>query len=84
MLTEEETREIEAQLQHYDQKRAASVEAMQVVQQRRGWVSDENLRDIAGLLGMTPDELDAVATFYSHIFRKPVGRHVILLCDSVS
>jgi NADH-quinone oxidoreductase subunit E len=33
---------------------------------------------------MTPDELDNVATFYNLIFRKPVGRHVILLCDSVS
>jgi NADH-quinone oxidoreductase subunit E len=25
-----------------------------------------------------------VATFYNLIFRKPVGRHVILLCDSIS
>jgi NADH-quinone oxidoreductase subunit E len=33
---------------------------------------------------MTPDELDSVATFYNLIFRKPVGRHVILVCDSVS
>ena len=33
---------------------------------------------------MTPDELDGVATFYNLIFRKPVGRHVIMLCDSVS
>ena len=33
---------------------------------------------------MTPDELDSVATFYNLIFRKPVGRHVILICDSVS
>jgi NADH-quinone oxidoreductase subunit E len=33
---------------------------------------------------MTPDELDNVATFYSLIFRQPVGKHVIYLCDSVS
>ena len=33
---------------------------------------------------MTADELDGVATFYNLIFRRPVGRHVILLCDSVS
>ena len=36
------------------------------------------------MLDMTPEELDAVATFYSFIFRKPVGRHVILICDSIS
>ena len=33
---------------------------------------------------MTPDELESVATFYNMIFRQPVGKHVILLCDSVS
>jgi NADH-quinone oxidoreductase subunit E len=33
---------------------------------------------------MTSDELDSVATFYNLVFRKPVGRHVILICDSIS
>jgi len=84
MLSEEERREIEAALERHDAKRAASIEAMKVVQRHRGWVSDSSIRDIAEILDMTPDELDSVATFYSLIFRKPVGKHVILLCDSVS
>jgi NADH-quinone oxidoreductase subunit E len=54
------------------------------VQRRRGWLSDESIKDVASMLGMTPEELDAVATFYSFIFRKPVSRHVILVCDSIS
>jgi NADH-quinone oxidoreductase subunit E len=33
---------------------------------------------------MTPAELDSVATFYNKIFRRPVGRNVIFICDSVS
>ena len=33
---------------------------------------------------MTPEELDGVATFYNLVFRRPVGRHVALICDSVS
>jgi NADH-quinone oxidoreductase subunit E len=84
MLTEEEKREIETELHHYEQKQAACVEAMKIVQRHRGWVSDESIRDIARLLEMTPDELDSVATFYNLIFRRPVGKHVILICDSVS
>jgi NADH-quinone oxidoreductase subunit E len=84
MLTEEEIREIEAELEHYEYKQAAGVEALKVVQQHRGWVSDEHLADVAELLAMTADELDSVATFYNLVFRKPVGRHVILLCDSIS
>jgi NADH-quinone oxidoreductase subunit E len=84
MLSDVERQEIEAELQHYEQKRAACIEALRIVQRHRGWVSDESINEIAALLGMTPDELDSVATFYNLIFRKPVGKHVILLCDSVS
>jgi NADH-quinone oxidoreductase subunit E len=83
MLTEQERTEILTELQHFAHKPAACVEALRIVQRHRGWVSDE-IKDIAELLGMTPDELDGVATFYSLIFRRPVGRHVILICDSVS
>ena len=84
MLSVEEQREIEAELPRYEQKRAVCIEALKIVQRHRGWVSDEALQDVAASLEMTPEELDGVATFYNLIFRKPVGRHVILVCDSVS
>ena len=84
MLSEQEIQEINTELGHSATKQSASIEALNIVQRYRGWVSDENLKDIATILEMTPDELDAVATFYSFIFRKPVGRHVILVCDSIS
>ncbi len=84
MLTEKEKREIEAELQHIAAKQSASIEALKVIQRHRGWVSDEAVNDIAEMLEMSPDELDGIATFYNMIFRKPVGRHVILVCDSIS
>jgi NADH-quinone oxidoreductase subunit E len=84
MLTTAETEAIEAIARRYENKQGASIEALREVQRSRGWVSDENLRDVARLLDMSADELDGVATFYNLIFRRPVGRHVILLCDSVS
>src|SRR5512143_3912770 len=84
MLSEEERQEIEHELTHYPEKRAACIEALKIVQAHRGWVTDEGLRDIAEFLEMSIDELEDVATFYNMIFRKPVGKHIILLCDSVS
>ncbi|HSB51871.1 MAG TPA: NADH-quinone oxidoreductase subunit NuoE [Dissulfurispiraceae bacterium] len=84
MLSQKERTEIAEVLSHHEHRRAACFEALSIVQRHRGWVQDESLREIAELLGMTPDELDSVATFYNLIFRKPVGRHVILICDSVS
>src|SRR5574340_138372 len=84
MLTEEERQEIEVEIPHYAQKQAVCIDAMKIIQRHRGWVSDDSLEDLAEFLGMTTDELDSVATFYNLIFRKPVGKHVILLCDSIS
>lgn len=84
MLSKDERQAIEAEFAHYPNKQAVCIEAMKVVQQHRGWVTDENLHDIGDLLNMTTDELDSVATFYNLIYREPVGRHVIHVCDSVS
>jgi len=83
-LTAEEKREIAEEQKRYPDRRAACVEALKIAQRSRGWISDETLRELAAHLGMTADELDGVATFYNMIFRRPVGRHVIFLCDSVS
>lgn len=84
MLTEEEKREIEQEFPHYENREAVCIDALKIVQRHRGWVSDESIRDLAEFLKMTPDELDAVATFYNLIFREPVGKHVVMLCDSIT
>ena len=84
MLSEEERRELEAEFPHYPTRQALSIDAMRIVQKHRGWVSNEALDDIGELLGLSRSDLDGVATFYNLIFRKPVGKHVIYLCDSVS
>ena len=83
-LTPEERQEINAEFARYPTRQAVCIEALKVVQRHRGWVSDEGLKDIGDALDMTPEELDAVATFYNLVFRRPVGRHVALICDSVS
>ncbi|MGY6215569.1 NADH-quinone oxidoreductase subunit NuoE [Methylolobus aquaticus] len=84
ILTAAEIAEIQAELAHYPSPSAASIEALKVVQKHRGWVADEPLKAVASLLNMSPEDLDAVATFYNLIFRQPVGRTVIYCCNSVS
>lgn len=84
MLTEQEKTEIEATFHEYPRKQHATLSALRVVQNHRGWISDEALADIAELLEISPDALDSVATFYNLIFRRPVGQHIIRVCDSVS
>ena len=83
-LTQEERAEIITLAQHGGTKRSACIEALKYVQGHYRWISDHHLGEIAGLLEMSPAELDSVATFYNLIFRRKVGAHVIFLCDSVS
>jgi NADH-quinone oxidoreductase subunit E len=84
MLTGEEIIEIEKAIHVVPHRKAACIEALKIVQTKRRWISDDALKDIAAFLEMSPAELDSVATFYNLIFRKPVGRHVILVCDSIT
>lgn len=84
MLSNEEKLEIEKVIAESLHWKDASVEALMVVQKRRGWISDELLEEVAKMLKMSPAELDSTVTFYDRIYREPVGRHVILLCDSAS
>ncbi len=84
MLTEEEIKEIQEEIKQYPYPAMACIDALKIVQQHHGWVPDESVKDIAQVLRISSEEVDSVATFYSRIYRKPVGRNVILICDSVS
>jgi NADH-quinone oxidoreductase subunit E len=84
MLTKAEKKEIQEEVKQYPYPAVACIDALKIIQHHRGWISDESVKDIARLLEISNEEVDSVATFYSRIYRKPVGRNVILICDSVS
>ena len=83
-LRETEIAEIEHERTLYPDARAVGLEALKIVQKHRGWVSDESLRAVAEYLRLPIAELEGVATFFNLIYRRPVGRNVILYCNSVS
>jgi len=83
-FSEEERHEIEHELTHYDDARAATIEALKIVQKHRGWVPDNAIAPLGKIIGIPASDVEGVATFYNMIFRRPVGRHVIKVCDSIS
>lgn len=83
-LSEAERSAIEHEMHHYEDPRAASIEALKIVQKARGWVPDGACDAIGEILGIPPSDVEGVATFYSQIFRVPVGRHIIRVCDSMT
>jgi NADH-quinone oxidoreductase subunit E len=83
-LSEAERQAIEQEKQHFEDPRAVSIEALKIVQQQRGWVPDGACEAIGALLGIPASDVEGVATFYSQIFRVPVGRHILRVCDSMT
>ncbi len=83
MLTDEEINEIQNQKKYYENSRAIVIEALKIVQKKRGWISDQAIYAISKILKINPSDVEGVATFYSQIFRQPVGRNIIRYCDSV-
>lgn len=83
-LSETERSAIEHEMHHYEDPRAASIEALKIVQKERGWVPDGAADAIGEILGIPASDVEGVATFYSQIFRQPVGRHIIRVCDSMT
>lgn len=83
MLPAELKKRLEAEIEHVEHPRELAVDVMFAVQEHYGYLNDEALAEAATLLGMTPLELDELATFYTFTFREPVGRFVIHVCDSL-
>jgi len=84
VLDAEDRAAIKHEAHHYEDLRATSIAALKIVQHRHGWVPDGAIPAIANALGVPASDIEGVATFYNLIFRRPVGRHVIKICDSVA
>jgi len=59
------------------------VDVMMALQEHVGYLSDPAVAETARPLSMTVMEVEELATFYTFIYRRPVGRYVIHVCDSV-
>jgi NADH-quinone oxidoreductase subunit E len=83
MLPKDLLETLQAQIAKAEQPREAAIDVMFALQRHQGYLNDEALGEGAQLLGMTPLELEELATFYDFIYRKPVGKFVIHVCDGV-
>ncbi len=64
--------------------REAAVDVMKALQKHYGWLTDEAVDEAAQILGLSPVQVEDLATFYEMIYRRPVGKLVIHVCDSIS
>ena len=83
-LSEAERERIEAVAAEFPRRRSALIPALRIVQESRGCVDPEAMRDLAAAFDLHPMEVEEVATFYTMISTRPVGKHLIQVCRSIS
>jgi len=66
------------------QKREKIVDVLWALQEKRGWISDDDVRAAAVECDLSPAEVDEVATFYNLLMRRPAGKMKVFVCDSIS
>ena len=84
MIPESLKTELQARIAAAITPREAAVDVMKELQDHYGWLTDEAVEEAAALLGLSTLQVEELATFYEMIYRRPVGRNVIHVCDSVS
>jgi len=83
-MSETSRQRIEELKKRYQQPQSVVLEALWMWQEEHGWVSEEGMREIAGLLGVPAHHVYGVVSFYTMFNRKPVGKHKIEVCTNVS
>jgi NADH-quinone oxidoreductase subunit E len=83
MLPPELLEKLQEEISKVAYPRELALDVMFTLQRHYGYLSDQALEEAAQLLGMTPLELEELATFYDFIYREPVGKYVLHVCDGV-
>ena len=67
-----------------NQRQSAVMAALRFVQDEKGWISTEDMADVAAYLGMPQMSVYEVATFYNMYNLKPLGQHTLTVCTNLS
>jgi NADH-quinone oxidoreductase E subunit len=85
VLSEQSKREIRKICDEYPDSQSALLPALHLAQQDYcGWLPEQAFDEIAEVMGLTPTKVASVATFYTMLNKKPVGRHLVQVCTNIS
>lgn len=84
MLSETTRRKIESLADKYPRRRSALIPSLQLAQDEIGFLPPEVISELAGIFELTPNQVYEVASFYTMLYRKQVGKYVIQVCTNIS
>jgi len=82
LLTEDSVRRIREYVDKYPDTRSALLPALHVAQNQIGWVSREAMEEVGAIVGVAPDQVEEVASFYTMYYTEPVGTYVLEVCKT--
>jgi NADH-quinone oxidoreductase E subunit len=84
MLSETTRQKIRDLANKYPQRRSALIPSLYLAQEEVGYLSPDAMRDVAQMFELSPNEVSEVASFYTMLYKKPVGKYVIQVCTNIS
>jgi len=84
VLSEAACRQIQELINKYPQKRSALIPSLQLAQEEVGFLSREVIAQIAQIFDLSSNEVNEVSSFYTMLYREPVGKYVIQVCTNIS
>ena len=77
VLSDDTIDRIRSQAGHFPTSRSALLPALHAAQNQLGWLSREAMEEVGELLGVDPDEVEQMASFYTMYYKEPVGTYVL-------
>ena len=67
----------------YPEKRSAVMPLLYVASLEHGYVTEDAMREVAEIVGLTPIQVHSVASFYTMFKKRPVGDYLVSVCTSL-
>jgi NADH-quinone oxidoreductase E subunit len=84
MISEQAKQRMRELAARYPVARSAVMPALYIAQQEEGYITQAGLGAVAEAIGLTVDDVESVATFYTMYYQQPPGKKVIKVCTSIS
>jgi NADH-quinone oxidoreductase E subunit len=68
----------------YEEKRSALLMLMHLFQQEQGFVSADAIVAVSEMLDITQAETEGTISFYTLLYRKPVGKYMLQVCRGLA
>jgi len=84
MISEKARQRMRDLAARYPVARSAVMPALYIAQQEEGYITQEALQAVAEAIGMTVDDVESIAIFYTMYYQQPPGKKIIKVCTSIS